>query len=520
MDTLTTRPVRTIRVTAWWAACAACLVVFVWLRFRAVGHLLLWDEAVDLMASQAFSVQTITLWSSRFWYHPPAYLALVSLLDPLENGFAERAEMLSIIINAAAWAAMVWLNRRVLGSMVALWSAFFLAVMPCAVFFDVWIKGGSFVALFSLCAIMLLWKGMPLMAASCLGFAFLDKETAVLLAFSAGLLTLADRRFRHAWTLVAMAAIVPAISAWWFIFFSNSTRNNATFAVVAEAWYQPWHFYLAHMPHTLGIPACALALLGIVCLLARLWRAGRGRWRTIAHRPLYRSWPLVVALPSYLLLSALPSKVPWVTTAFHPALATLAGMGMAWLCAAGGRMSRLARPRSPAARMALGAFRYAFIAAVAVFSVVVAARRTHEAEQQALGCDFWDASHTSFSIAQKLNSLATNDQSVLFTTFHFLGDGFDKMPCPVFEYYLRRDVGRSFVRHTLTADQCVQCVLTNHIDWVVLSPNPKPGLRDLLLPLKNKYGLTPVKLPCAWIFNTTALYTNSMASTPNREPGN
>ena len=30
--------------------------------------------------------------------------------------------------------------------------------------------------------------------------------------------------------------------------------------------------------------------------------------------------------------------------------------------------------------------------------------------------------------------------------------------------------------------------------------------RELLLPLEADYGLQPVKLPYAWIFNTTSLY--------------
>ena len=503
------------RTTAWWIALGGCLVVFFALRVRGIGHLLNWDEAVDLLTSLWVAGGAKTCFVGKFWVHPPAHILAISCLAPFEPGLAERAELLAIVINALVWAAMAMLNRKTFGASTALWSAFFLAVAPGSVQYDAWIKCGAITTLFGVCAILFLGNARPLLAASCLGLAFLDKETALFFAFGIGLLALADKRIRRLPLLAAMGAIVVAISAWWFVCFNMANNRYVDFALNASYWFKPWHFYLVEAYRNLGATISVFAVVGVAVTAVRLWRAGLRRPGSVPHHTLYRAWPLAMLVPSYALLSALPTKVPWVVNGFYPGLATLAGAGMAW-CTAAAVLRRGRRRWSPSMFRVLAVLRLATIAAVAVGILALAVATPYENPDSPVD-------RYSLRIAETVNNLATNGQNVLVTAFHFFGPDFARTPSAVFCWYLRKDVCVFFVPNTIDAETCVNVIRSNRIDWAVLSPMPDPGSRVLMSPLVTRYGLQPVKLPYAWVFPTASLYANLAApvdaNVPSRAPG-
>src|SRR5688572_4124292 len=86
------------RVT--WLLLAGCVALFIVLRARWVGHLLVWDEAMALCTARSFTAGADDPFAAWFWRHPPLHSVLLLALSPLKPGFAERAEVLSITIAA------------------------------------------------------------------------------------------------------------------------------------------------------------------------------------------------------------------------------------------------------------------------------------------------------------------------------------------------------------------------------------------------------------------------------------
>jgi hypothetical protein len=67
----------------------AILLLHVLLRLPHIGHLLTWDEAMNLLSVRALVAGGHDFYSLWFWRHPPTYAMLMSLLRPLADGFAE-----------------------------------------------------------------------------------------------------------------------------------------------------------------------------------------------------------------------------------------------------------------------------------------------------------------------------------------------------------------------------------------------------------------------------------------------
>ncbi|MCK5849976.1 MAG: hypothetical protein KAH23_03600, partial [Kiritimatiellae bacterium] len=126
--------------TLYFIAISVCLLIFVALRARWIGHLLTWDEAMNLCAVRALATYSHDHFSNWFWRHPPLFPMLMLLLHPLKQGFAERTEIMCIVIGIINLSMLYLLNKKIYGKLAALLSSFFLAIMPGSVFFDVWIK--------------------------------------------------------------------------------------------------------------------------------------------------------------------------------------------------------------------------------------------------------------------------------------------------------------------------------------------------------------------------------------------
>src|SRR5688572_12926435 len=110
-----------------WLLLAGCVALFIVLRARWVGHLLVWDEAMALCTARSFIAGAVDPFAAWFWRHPPLHSVLLLALSPLQPGFAERAEILSIGVAVINQLLLFQLNRRVFGAPVALWSAFIIA---------------------------------------------------------------------------------------------------------------------------------------------------------------------------------------------------------------------------------------------------------------------------------------------------------------------------------------------------------------------------------------------------------
>ena len=505
-----------------------CGVVFAAFRLRWLGHLLTWDEAMNLCSIRSFVSDGTDVFSFWFWRHPPLFFFLALPLAPLASGFAERVELLSVVVGVCSLGMLFLLNRKVFGDRVALWSCFLLSVMPSSMFYDVWLKRDAPVSLLGLGALLLVTRKRPLLAGVCLGGALLAKETAVFYVGAALLLWLLENRARRWRGAAALLLSAFCVSAWWYVILKSNVDGVVTIAVPpgesvgllericagfakhihfasgadrwAANWQGGWHYYLARLPHDLGVVSAALAVAGVAVLPVKWARCvDGGRWGM--------TWPLLLLVPSVVFLSVLPGKVPWVTVSLYPAWATLAAVCFVSLLdriASGARTDteagadgtrRSARSENSAWLVTVGIALMVFMHAMALRYEYML---THDGSRQLV------AARNSLQIAEALNQCVSEEDRVLVTSFHYWQGPSPGYVCPVFTAYLKRKPAMLVRSHLLTFDEYLADIKEHKIDWTVLSPPPGPEAQALFDSFKA-LGLTPCRLDGAFIFDTRAI---------------
>jgi hypothetical protein len=474
------------------------LAVAAWLRARGVGHLLMWDEAFDLASVRAFAAGGKDFYSGHFWYHPPALKVLMLALNPLEDGFAERSQGLAIGVSLVGIVALYALNLRVYGRAVALLSAALLAVLPGAVFYDAWIKGGGLVQVFGVAALLALASGRYVFCGMLLGLGMLDKETAAFYAFAVGMIWLISPNLRGQWKIAAAIAITAAASGlWWYLGFSSTVEFFLSFVrgtgAGSDAWSLPWHYYWTRAWHDLSPAGAVLAAGGVMALA---WRARRKPDDPKEPDPALRLWPAIVALPAFIGLSFISGKIPWVVNCLFAAWATLAALALASLAAVTARMLK------PATARPLTAIAAAVLLATIAHTTL---SRSHEMEQQELGLDFWPSANRSRNLAERMNRDVADGERALVTTFHYLGEAFHKFPCPVFTYYLK-DIPVLLRTYHLDGDTALNLIREHRLDWALLSPMPGDEEKRLVLPIVRQPAVTWTILDGAYLIRTKPIY--------------
>ena len=311
-----------------WGAVVACLVLFLALRTPFIGHILFWDEAMNICTTRSFAAGGHDTYSDWFWRHPPLYLLSLLSLHPLDAGFIDRAQALTVAFWSASFVLLYRLNRLALGRGVALVSIFCLAIMPGARFFDVWIKQECLVVFFGLAALLAWEKKQRILTGVWLGLALLSKEFGI---FFAGVVFLAwlvsPRRERRWRELCLTAAVTVVIAGWWYCFFSTSGRGYLAFATglpvannldEVEAYRRPWYFYLQSLVTDLGWDGALLATAGLVQLTLTSLAAARNSRATAST-----AWPLFLLVCAAPVLQLAAGKAPWFCMVLYVAFATL-----------------------------------------------------------------------------------------------------------------------------------------------------------------------------------------------------
>lgn len=451
---------------------AAALTVLVLLRIRWFGHLLMWDEAMNILSVRAFAAAGHDPYSSWFWRYPPLLNSLLLLIQPLQPGFVFRAECLMLAIGIATCMALWKLNREAYGPGVACLSALAFAVMPGAVFHGLWIKQDALAMLAGLLALWLAHRERWIYAGLALGAAMLAKQTGAFYALAVAALLLRERRVRE---LALVAAIAGVISIWWYALFSTSDRHFLQFAVSGRdtadpQWNRPWHYYAGVLWRDLGPLGAVVALVGFA--------------RCLPNRQV-RAWPIAVAIIGLLILTLVRGKTPWYAALLYPAFATLQGLALhAW--------TRVL-PRG----VAIGTI-LAFLG-ITAYPLWARDYETHMREREP---GMWDASYSSREAAQCLNERMPDNARVLVTPMHYYGPEV-RQPCPIFVVYLK-DVEVLVRANDLTADQFVSDVREFQLHGAMVSPPPERAA-DLLQPLAQVHGLKPVVLRNAVIYDTSKL---------------
>lgn len=505
-----------------WIGAVLLAAGFVTLRARWIGHLLTWDEAMNLLTVRSLTAGGSDFYSLWFWRHPPLFHLFTTLLDPLRPGFAERAEWLTLGWWTAGLIPFYILNRRAFGTGVALTALFCLAVMPGAVFFGTWIKEEPLVILFGTSAMLWFNRRRYGLAGLALGLAFLSKELALFYALAVavlwGLRSPQERRGRE---LATTAAATLLTAAWWYLWFSVSVRHFWRFATGDAAaenvnWSGSWHYYFDKLPGDLG-------WVGVGWLVAGTLVTGVGWWHARQRRvtspqppgPTAKEltlWPLAMLLPALVVISAARGKTPWLTLTLYPAMATLQALGLVAV------LRGLPRWLPQAPRAVVRGVAAMIVAVTAAVLTVPRLGDSYEALAGRQSPILLTGARLSAQAATAMNFLVHDGERVLLTPMNYWNMGPAPAPCPIFVYYFRP--APVVVRpNTLSAAELAGTVRDYQIDWAMLSPAPGAGERDLLLPLVRDFGLRPAYRTGVCVFRTTPLWRQaSPAASPEAAP--
>ena len=241
------------------------------MRLPHLEHPLAWDEAWILCALKSLAEGGDTAFQNQLWRHPPMYLGLGLLLAPLKQDFAQRMEILSLIIHTGALLIFVIFIAKIMGRRIAFYTGIAYAMLPGPIFYSTWIKRDSLVIFFCLLAIWAFLKKRDLLAGVFLGLGFLSKESAVFYALSIVIMIPLLRPRKSLWrTFIAILAPILVISGWWYLFYATGTKGHlAFFQGVSEEtalFSKTWWYYFAKLRHDLGIPGLILFAAGLISL--------------------------------------------------------------------------------------------------------------------------------------------------------------------------------------------------------------------------------------------------------------
>ena len=512
---------------------AVCVLVYAALRARWIGHLLTWDEAMNLCSVRALATCSHDHFSNWFWRHPPFLSVLTLLLNPLEESFARRVEIMCIVIGILNLGLLFALNRKVFGTVTALLSIYFLSVMPGSAFFDVWIKRDHTVTTFGLTALLLLVSRKPLYAGLSLGLAFLSKETAVFYAVTAVLLWFCGVPGRRKLKDLMALTITPAATAgWWYHLESispvsgriesvsgfldriaGSFAQHARLAVSTESgWNRPWNYYLGLLDHHLNAVGIVLAILGAATLAVQailirkrskssLSLPGHGAGKE-AIGAMASFWPLLALVPSYTILSILPSKVPWVTITLFPAWATLQAV---FAGAIVGKIISNPASLSTAGQKILPRIGSAAAGVLVFAALFLACRLDYDRLLELTAPGQKRGAEWSLEAAQAMNAVTRPEHRVLLTSFYYWKNILPGQACPVFAHYYRGGAEILMRPHQAAFEQLHNDLIEYDIDWALLSPLPGRHEHEIFGGFVEQLKLQPIKLSRAWLFRTDKL---------------
>jgi len=310
------------------------VAVYCSLRLVHIGHPLAWDEAWILNAVKSLAEGGDASFQNQLWRHPPIYLGLGLLLAPLKPDFAQRMEMLSLILHTCAFLVFAIFTAQILGRRIALYASAAYAMLPGPIFYSTWIKRDSLVIFFCMLALWAFFKKRDLLAGVLLSLGFLSKESAVFYAISM-LIMIPLLRPRESLGKTFIKILVPVfvISGWWYLFYGSGTQGHLLFfrgdSAETPLFANAWWYYFAKLKHDLGIPGLLIFAAGLISLLhPKLWYK-KTILGTYLKKP--RLLPIYILFPAYLILAISHGKPPWINIVLFPFLALVIGMGWQFL---------------------------------------------------------------------------------------------------------------------------------------------------------------------------------------------
>ena len=470
----------------------ALSALFLYLRMRTVGHLLMWDEAWNILSLRAYltgATGNPFYWFYRF--HPPLYMAFAGFLAPFRDGFALRLEWLSLIFAYATFLVVYFLGARIGGWRYAWFTGAFLSCMPASIGYDTWIKRDGLASFFGYLALLLLLKKRIFWCAVSLAFSLLSKENGLFFVLSAFIMVFMLGEEKPLRKISLMALVIFAFASWWYIFFSEMTTHGFQFffskAEYSLLWANTAFYYAKKLLPDLGPSILFFLAIGAFSLFFKTFARQQAKWFL----------PAAVALCVYVPISLLfVLKVPWLSLAARPALAMIGASGALYLL----RRSR----KHVLALLVLCAFlAFSFYSAFS-FPYADYHRKTYP--------NGWPGARSSRELALFLNDRMSGGDKLLITEFEYW-----QMPtCPVFLHYWDPHTIVRIIKRGEKAEDLADEIAKNNISWLVIveTPLPESDFRALSRDMRSMLKKEGEIVGWSRVWNTEALWKKD--ETPRR----
>lgn len=450
-------------------------LAFITLRARFLDHLLMWDEAWNILSLKAFLLNTPE--NPFYWYirfHPPLYMIFAALLSPFSEGFALRAQGLSLLFSFGTFAVSICIALRLGGRRYALLTALFLCFMPLSLGYDTWIKRDSLAMLAGYLAILLILRRRIYIAALALGLSLLSKESGFFFAI-ASVITLFMVRKEHRISRAAVFCLISAaVSAWWYIYFSGLTGKLSAFyftdLVYGSQWSRPLYYYAAKLVTDTGFPALIFFLTGLFCLPYFALRKQRPELQI----------PLIVFAGVFIPISfIITTKTPWLSYSAGPAIAMISAGGALFVLGRSGRYRLLKTS----------------VLFLLVLTVLNGCFFSYTAYHEKTYPNGWPGAKVSRDLAVYLNRHMQKADRLMLSDFAY----WNSPICPVFvHYWSPRPV--SLFKGTDDPEDILQKAKEGPATWLVVadSPDPENNYRSLVQDLTEMIGKGPEQ--AGWSF--------------------
>jgi 4-amino-4-deoxy-L-arabinose transferase-like glycosyltransferase len=454
---------------------AVLTVSFALIRLKTLGHLLMWDEAWNILSLRAFIAEAVR--DPFYWYyrfHPPLYMFFAKFLNPFGDNFAVRAEALSLVFSYGTFITVYFLSYRIGGWRYAWLSGLILCFMPISIGYDSWVKRDSLAMFMGYLSLLLVVDKRFLLSAIALGLSFLSKESALFFSLPVAFMIFTTGGKKKTRIFVMFLLIIALMTAWWYIPLSNLTKNVNAFYLSEDYYGKIWlHsplYYIKKLVPDIGIGGILLFIVGLIFLpyFSRIKRRAEISLPVIIFFCVYVPISLVIA-----------TKTPWLSYSAAPALAMIAGGGALFIF---GRtyFSRIMR--------SLLFLILAFIVFTGVtFSYPVYHMKTYP--------NGWPGAQSSWKLAEYLNEHMKDDDRLMITDFAYW-----RMPtCPVFIYYWKpHEI--MIIKGTQTAATILKRMKKHKISWFVVADSPDPAYNYHALVKKMEVLLPNKPTPVGWSY--------------------
>jgi hypothetical protein len=457
--------------------------LFLFLRISNIGHLLMWDEALNVLALKAHALNALK--NPFIWYynfHPPLYMFFAGLLNPLSENIAIRMEWLSLSFAYATFIVIYIISSRIGGLSYAWLTGFFLCTMPSSIGYDTWIKRDGLASFLGYFAILFLYKKKFYFSALCLGLALLAKENAVFFAFACFAIMPLLRINKIPMRILSIICIMGIFASYWFITSGISIRELTGYyfseEIYQKVWLNHWTYYFKKLIPDLGFIQFSLVIIGIPYLIFNSIYEKKPQWLI----------PVIIFVSVYLPISFIfVTKTPWLSLSARGALAMIAAAGIL--------------PAINAAKKFKPILIIPFL--VILFAGFTGLSFSYDSYHKAVYPNGWPGARSSFDIASYINRELPNNGKYMITEFAY----WKKRICPIFVIY-SDNIPEKIVKGSDPAEKLIREIKERNISLFVVcnSPDSKHNYNKLIEDFTKLTGINPENIGWTHVWNTSDLW--------------